>query len=205
MHEETIDTKTKSVLGKISGKEFLQPFYLAGGTALAIHLGHRISIDLDFFTPEYFSTVTVKEELARLGSFEISSEDPEGTLNGSLDGVSVSFFKYPYENVYPLVPFHGIFLADERDISAMKVDALSTRGNRKDFTDLYFLLQKYRLSEIINFFETRYSRIKYNKLHILKSLTYFESAETDPPPTLMKDVSWDEIKRVVLNETKKII
>ncbi|MCI0565783.1 nucleotidyl transferase AbiEii/AbiGii toxin family protein [bacterium] len=205
MHEETIDAKAQSVLGKIGGKEFLKPFYLAGGTALAIQLGHRISVDFDFFTPTHFSTSLIKEELSHIGTLLISSEDPEGTLNGSLDGVSISFFIYPYENKYPLIQFHGVFLADERDIAAMKIDAISTRGSRKDFTDLYFLLRKYRLGEIINFFETRYSRVKYNKLHILKSLMYFEDADNDPPPILIQNVSWNEIKRTITSESKKLV
>jgi predicted nucleotidyltransferase component of viral defense system len=205
MHEETIAPQTKSVLDKISGKDFQKQFYLAGGTALALHLGHRISVDLDFFTAEKFSVSHIKEELSKLGNFEVTSEDADGTLNGILDGVSVSFFKYSYKNIYPTVPFGGIFLADEKDISAMKIDAVASRGSRKDFTDIYFLLQKYHLSELINFFETRYKTIHYNKLHILKSLCYFENAENDPFPIMLKNVSWEEIKRTITNEAKKII
>lgn len=204
MHEESIDAQTKSILDKITGKEFLKPFYLAGGTALAIHFGHRISVDLDFFTPDKFSVSSLKNKLSKIGFFEVTSEDAGGTLNGILDGVSVSFFIYPYKNIYPLVPFGGIFLADERDIAAMKIDAISSRGSRKDFTDIYFLLKKYQLSELLSFFETRFKNIHYNKLHILKSLSYFEDAEKDPPPLMLSEVSWSEIKRVILNEVKKM-
>jgi hypothetical protein len=178
---------------------------LAGGTALAIHLGHRISIDLDFFTSEKFSTSAVKKELASLGEFEVTAEDSDGTLNGILDGVSVSFFLYPYRPTYSLIPFENIFLADERDIGAMKIDAVSSRGSKKDFTDIYFLLQKYPLAELIIFFETRYADIHYNKLHIIKSLTFFENADNDPSPIMLKDVSWNEIKTTIFREAKKLV
>jgi hypothetical protein len=136
--------------------------------------------------------------------FEVTSEDAAGTLNGILDGVSISFFIYPYENTYPLVPFGGVFLADERDIAAMKIDAISSRGSRKDFTDTYFLLKKYQLSELLSFFEMRFKNIHYNKLHILKSLSYFEDAEKNPSPVMLREVSWSEIKRTILSSVKKL-
>ena len=142
MHTESLEQNTKSVLDKIAGKEFAKPFYLAGGTALALHFGHRISIDLDFFTPEIFSVAHVRDALSTLGAFVVTSQSEDGTLNGRLDDVSVSFFIYPYNNMYPLIPWSGISLADPRDIAAMKIDAVSSRGSKKDFIDLYFLLEK---------------------------------------------------------------
>lgn len=205
MHPESIEQKTGVVLEKIAREDFVRPFYLAGGTALAIHFGHRISVDLDFFTPDPFSPASIREKLSHLGAFKVTSESADGTLNGILDGVSVSFFIYPYKNVYPLVPFRGVFLADERDIAAMKVEAISSRGSRKDFVDLYFLLKKYPLGEIILFFERRYSGTEYNKLHILKSLSYFTDAESELMPTMILPISWDEVKRAVVRETKKML
>ena len=205
MYPESIEQKTRAVLEKIANKKFVLPFYLAGGTALAIHLGHRLSIDLDFFTPEVFSVSLVRGELAGLGSFRVTGESDDGTLNGILNDVQVSFFLYPYKNVYPLIHFEGIFLADERDIAAMKIDAISTRGSKKDFVDLYFLLKKYSLREIINFFEIRYHNVAYNRLHILKSLSYFENAEDDPLPIMLQKVAWQEVKHMITDEAKKLV
>ena len=108
------------------------------------------------------------------------------------------------QNVYPLIPFVGIMLADERDIAAMKVDAISTRGSKKDFIDLYFLLKKYSLQEIIGFFETRFRHLAYNRLHILKSLSYFEDAERDPMSMMLQHVPWEEMKRTIADEAKKL-
>jgi len=205
MHPESIEQKTRAVLAKIAGQDFILPFYLAGGTALAIHLGHRVSVDLDFFTPKTFAPSSVREELFHIGTFKVTSESADGTLNGILDGVSISFFTYPYENVCPLIPFEGISLADERDIAAMKIEAISSRGSKKDFVDLFFLLKKYHLSEVINFFETRYGGMNYNKLHILKSLEYFDDAEGELMPTMLQPTSWEDVKRRIQAETNKLV
>ncbi|MEK7161153.1 MAG: nucleotidyl transferase AbiEii/AbiGii toxin family protein, partial [Patescibacteria group bacterium] len=103
------------------------------------------------------------------------------------------------------IDFENAKLADERDIAAMKIDAVSSRGSKKDFVDLYFLLEKYSLPELIDFFEKKYSNIKFNKLHILKSLTYFEDAEKEPMPEMLKQANWDSIKKKITLETNKFL
>ena len=95
--------------------------------------------------------------------------------------------------------------ADERDIAAMKIDAISSRGSKKDFFDIYFLLKKYSLQELIDFFEKKYSGIQYNKLHILKSLVFFEDAETEPVPVMLQDANWEEVKKGISIELEKLI
>lgn len=198
MYPEAINQKTQCVFRKINQAEFIKDFYLAGGTALAIHLGHRESIDLDFFSQKEFSSVKIKNKLSNLGSFELISEEA-GTLHCLLDEVKISFFHYPYQLLFPFVNFEKTNLADERDITAMKIDAVSSRGSKKDFIDLYFLLEKYSLKNIFDFFEKKYSQIKFNRLHILKSLIFFDDAEKDPEPIMLKNISWDKVK----NEIKK--
>jgi len=203
MYPETISEKTKSVLAKITQADFIQEFYLAGGTALAIQLGHRESIDLDFFSNKKFSVQNLKGKLAQLGRLSVDSED-EDTLNGMLDEVKISFFYYGYDQSFELVKFEGIFLADERDIAAMKIDTIASRGSKKDFVDVCFLLKKYSLSQLIGFFEEKYKNIQYNKLHILKSLVYFDDAENDPTPLMLVDFDWNKDKLFLENEVKKI-
>jgi predicted nucleotidyltransferase component of viral defense system len=199
MFSQSIDKKTKRVLEQIAGTEIAKNFYLAGGTALAIQLGHRESIDLDWFCQGDFSNGKIKEELSKIGKFKISSEE-EGTIHGELNGVKVTFLRYNYGQLYPFVPFEGINLADERDIAAMKIDAISTRGSKKDFVDLYFLTETYSLSDLISVFENKFSHIEYNRLHILKSLTYFEEAEDEPMPVMLKKVSWERVKEEIIKE-----
>jgi hypothetical protein len=94
---------------------------------------------------------------------------------------------------------------DERDIAAMKIDTISARGSKKDFVDIYFLMQKYSLTQLISFFEEKYKNIKYNKMHILKSLVYFADADSDPDPLMLVDFDWGKIKLFIEHETKKII
>ncbi|MDP2586960.1 MAG: nucleotidyl transferase AbiEii/AbiGii toxin family protein [Candidatus Komeilibacteria bacterium] len=179
---------------KISQSDLVEKFYLAGGTALAILLGHRESIDLDWFCQDGFSNQEIKAYLSKLGSFKLTSES-EGTVNGLLDNVKVSFLRYPYKLLFPVVALDKVKLADERDIAAMKIDAISSRGSKKDFIDMFFLLQKYPLAEIIGFFEKKYFEIDYNKLHLLKSLVYFTDADNEPLPIMIKDVNWEEVKK----------
>lgn len=159
MHSQAVDEKTKRVLDKIVAAGIQKIFYLAGGTALAIHLGHRMSVDLDFFSREDFSIEKLKKELSALGEFVVSGQE-EGTLNASLDDVKVSFIRYDYDQLYPFLSFENVNLADERDIIAMKIDAASSRGSKKDFIDLYFLLEKYSLDELVGFFEKKFANIK---------------------------------------------
>jgi len=193
MHPEAVSAKTRRVLEKIRQSGLGRDFYLAGGTALAIQLGHRESLDLDWFSASDFSNSKIKEELASLGKFELKSEE-EGTIHGLLDGVRVSFLRYKYNLLFPFVDFEGVNLAEERDILAMKLDAISARGSKKDFVDLYFLMEKYTLEELIGFFEKKFSSMKFNRLHLLKSLAYFEDADAEPAPIMLKKFDWEKEK-----------
>lgn len=204
MHAETISRKTKRVLEKIEDSGAAKDFYLAGGTALAIQLGHRESIDLDFFSKKVFSVSSMERKIGSLGKFVLNFKD-KGTLDGVCDGVKISFFHYDYKMLYRPVKFGKIKLADKKDIACMKIDAISSRGSKKDFIDLYFLLQEYGLSELISLFEKKYKEIKFNKLHILKSLTYFEDAEKEPTSVMLKKVLWERVKGKIEKEAKALV
>lgn len=204
MYPESIDKQTRSVLAKISATHIAKDFYLAGGTALALQLGHRGSIDLDWFSQQKFSNLEIEKTISGLGQFEVTGES-EGAIHGSLDNVRVSFFHYDYKQLFPCIRFENINIADERDIAAMKISAVSQRASKKDFIDIYFLLGKYRLSELIDFFEQKFSGIKYNKLHILKSLAYFEDAEDDPMPIMIKPINWESAKEKIRTDTNQLL
>lgn len=199
MFSHTIDEKTKHVFEKIAATEIAVNFYLAGGTALAIQLGHRKSIDLDWFSAASFENGKIKNLLSKTGKFSVSNEE-DGTVHGALDGVKVSFLRYNYELLFKPVDFLNVKLADERDIAAMKIDAVSARGSKKDFIDLFFLLRKYSLGELFGFFETKFRGIDYNRLHILKSLTYFEDAEGDPMPVMLAEADWEMVKEKITKD-----
>jgi len=194
MHEETLSKNTAIVLEKIA--EIAKPFYLAGGTSLALQSGHRISIDLDFFMEDSFSTSLLVEKLKTIGKLKVEDQS-ERTINGSLDGVKISFFNYQYKLIFPTIAYKGINLADERDIAAMKIVAISDRGTKKDFVDLYVLLKKYSLEKILKFFNEKYKDCNYNMIHISKSLTYFFDADKNPDPEMLIGYDWNEIKKYI--------
>ena len=196
MHKEAIDEQTKRVWDKIAKTGIANRFYLAGGTALAVYFGHRKSIDLNLFSQEDFSTPDLKRQLSQTGEIVLLGE-ADGTLHVTIDHVMVSFSHYSYGLLFPPVKFEALTLADERDIAAMKLDAVSSRGSKKDFIDIYELLKKYSLADLIEFFEKKYSGIQYNKLHILKSLMYFDDADAEPPPVMLHDAGWDNIKQSI--------
>lgn len=196
MHKETLSEDTRIVLDKIA--PIAKPFYLAGGTALALLFGHRISVDLDFFSENTFSVSSLVLQLNALGNLKIEDQS-ENTFNGSLDGVKISFFYYPYPLLFPAKEYNNVALADERDIGAMKVQAISGRGSKKDFVDLFVLLKRYSLKELLDFFHKKYEKFNYNQLHILKSLSYFYDADTDPEPVYINPINWAKVKRFIKN------
>ena len=187
MHKQTLAENTERVLKKIAESGISEGFYLAGGTALALELGHRKSEDLDWFSAKPFSNDQIKKKLSDLGEFELTSEE------------------YGYEMLYPFVDFENTNLADERDIAAMKIDAVSSRGSRKDFVDIYFLLKKYSILALIGFFEQKYKNIQFNKLHIFKSLVFFEDAEAEPMPVMIRKADWEAVKQKIQTATNSIL
>ena len=202
MHEEAITQNTKSVLDAISESGIAKDFYLAGGTALAFYFGHRFSVDLDWFAEKFEYNVFFRQKLENLGKLSIDSES-EKTFNGALDGVKISFFEYPYPLISPKSKYkENVYLAGIPDIAVMKLEAIANRGSYKDFTDIYFLLQKYSLKEILGFLRKKFVNIDYNETHLLKALTYFEDAKETPEPEMIQTVSWEKVTRTIRKEVE---
>lgn len=189
-----------AILGKHS---LIKPFYLAGGTACSLYFGHRFSFDLDFFTLHPFDPKLITRNLNPLGRLSVDQDD-EGTFLGYLNGVKISFFIYPYKLLYKPNIYKNVKIADMRDIACMKIDALSTRGAKRDFIDLFFICKNYNLINLFSFFKKKYSGVNYNLFHIIKSLSYFASAEEQDMPQMTQKVSWEEVKEFFRKEVKKI-
>ena len=180
-------------------------FYLAGGTALALQIGHRDSLDFDFYTEKKFDSQKLREEFDP--RFEKVQEIyiAEGTLGLEVDGIGVSFFKYPYPLIRPLEKMESIYLASKEDIAAMKTIAISQRGKRRDFIDIYFLITEFGLKKIIEFAKEKYPM--FNIYVGLQGLVYFKDADEDPEKgrfRLLKEVQWKGMKDYILEETNKI-
>ncbi len=202
LHINILPEQQAALFEFLSGQAWIEPFYLAGGTCLALHIGHRQSIDFDFFTQEDFRTRSIIRKLQDTGNFELFSE-AENTINGLLNEVRISFFTYTYPLVRPLHTYHRLALADMFEIALMKLEAISGRGSKKDFIDLYFLLCSFSFEEIFQGYEMKYGIAVSNHYHLLKSLVYFEDADAQPMPVMFDRISWEEIKKALVTEVKK--
>lgn len=203
MFEESLYPKTKQVLAKISENPVLKYFYMAGGTALALQLGHRKSIDLDFFSESYPENDIIISNLKEMAPTVV--QEVAGTIDFIIDDIKVSFLEYTYPLLEPLVDYEGIKLASILDIACMKVSAISSRGSKKDFIDLYKVFEKYPLSEVLTSFEEKFQGVTYQTLHILKSLVYFDDAQKDPDPDYLAEIKWGDVKRAISREVEKVL
>lgn len=180
---------------------FLTDFYLSGGTALSLQLGHRESIDLDFFNQEDFDPRLIQQELEKIGKLEDIQLD-KNTLNAFLKGVKVQFLGYPYPLLESTDNWKGIRISSIVDIACTKLHTISMRGSKKDFVDLYFVLKRYKLKELFTKLKKKYPKTDYNKAHILKSLVYFDTADGQPMPRMHKKANWAEVKETIKNKVK---
>lgn len=179
--------------------------YLAGGTALALQLGHRISVDLDFFAQEEFDEAEIATKLASLSKF-VAEGTAKWTVWGKIGQTRFSLFYYEYPLLEPPSSFEKIRLASLVDIAAMKIHAIEDRGTKRDFVDVYFLSQKYSLEEMLGFYQKKYSVLEDHLYSILRSLDYFEDAEKENQmPKMLIDVNWEEIKKYFQKETHRLI
>jgi predicted nucleotidyltransferase component of viral defense system len=171
-------------------------FILAGGTALSLQLGHRISVDLDFFTETFFSTEKIYREIKKAGFNPIVLQEEKGTLTLTINEIKVSLFHYPYLFLDEKKMWKGISIAGVKDIAAMKVIAITQRGARRDFIDLYFILQDTPFWKIAENMVRRFSKERINPMHIGKALVYFADAEVDPDPRYCghKRPTWENVK-----------
>jgi len=177
---------------------------LAGGTGLALQLGHRISKDLDFFRASPFAPAELATGLSGLGRVVVQGRSA-GTLHVTLDRLRVSFLAAEAPLLFEGTPYRGLTVADPRDIAVMKVIAIGGRGSRKDFVDLYFFLRAGgSLEGVFALIRRRFAGVDYNVYHLLRSLAFFEDAETEPMPRMVRRAAWSEIKRVIVAEVRRL-
>jgi len=167
----------------------VKDFYLAGGTGLALQLGHRKSDDLDFFSDRMFNADALLASIP----YDVQVFTELGTVHCQVKGIRVSLLYYEPPLIYPPLRWHNIEVADVRDIGAEKIKTISQRGAKKDFIDLFAILKlKYSIAEVCGFFGQRFKDSHVNRYHVLKSLTFFEDAEQDPAPEmLIEDADWE--------------
>jgi len=203
MFSEVLDKKRKGLLPQLG---FLKKygFYMAGGTALALQLGHRTSLDFDFYTTRKFDSRKLREDLDQIFKKIEEVYIAEDTLVLSIEDIGVSFFKYPYPLIRSYQKINNILIASPEDIAAMKILAISQRGRRRDFIDIYFLMQKFTVNQMMGFVKEKYPM--FNIYVGLQGLTYFADADQDPEKgryRLLKKVKWNEIKKFIIGEVNR--
>jgi predicted nucleotidyltransferase component of viral defense system len=198
----SVDKDTLLLLKKLQSIEELKDMRLVGGTALALYLGHRKSIDLDLFGNhnldiEELINIIQKQDI----DVELTSSN-ENACGFFLNNIKVDIVKYSYPWLKEVYREDDIRLARKEDISAMKLLAITKRGTKKDFIDLFFLLKEYSLKQMLNFFQEKYP--KMSLFMVIKSLDYFADAEQYSMPKMLVDVSWQEVKEKIKQEVKDL-
>lgn len=207
MHLEVLPPAQISVLAVLAPVIEDRSFYLAGGTALALRHGHRRSVDFDFFSASKFDPRRLANELDdAFGEFELGTAD-ESTLYAYLQGITVSFFYYKYPLLEEPEPTEwGFGLASDVDLAAMKLEAITGRGTRKDFVDLRLLCRSgLDLDKIFQYFERKYGTRRSERYHRLRALDYFVQAEKDEMPDMLTPFDWEETKRFFTREATRIL
>ncbi|MGB9628964.1 MAG: nucleotidyl transferase AbiEii/AbiGii toxin family protein [Thermodesulfobacteriota bacterium] len=207
MFEDVLHANTKEVIIRIAPAITPIGFYMAGGTGLALQMGHRISEDLDFFKTVSFDPDHLLSQLKNQVSLIEDVSIMRDTLLCLIEGVKCSFFSYDVPLRFHEIDYMGLKIADWRDIIAEKVKAISQRGSKKDFYDIYFATTEKHLSiqEVVTLFKKRFGHTNLNLYHVLRSLTFFEDAEGEPDPILVKTeaFSWEEVKIFFIDHIKE--
>ena len=201
----TVTENMRLVLSGFSLSGIGAQFYLGGGTALALQIGHRRSVDLDFFSPtEDIPTIRVMLENALTPFRATLADSAWGNLVYLANDVRVGFYGYGYPLVAPLVETEGLRLASMEDIALMKLDALLGRAARKDFYDLYFICQKIPLRQLLDRAPKKYPSVRDFESQAVKRLVFFENAEQDTDPPLLLPAAWQTVKEYFIGQAKQI-
>lgn len=189
---QIIEPKTLALLNQLMQDEKLSPFFLVGGTSLALQIGHRLSIDLDLFTEKPFDAPALRDYLVRAYHFNTTSIS-DNTVLGFLQDVKVDFIAHQYKLIEPLIEYRNMRLLSMLDIGAMKLNAIGQNGQRqKDFYDIYCLLERMPLSSLLEAYTIKYPRS--STLIPLRGLTYFEEIRFDiEPPMLLESVMFNDV------------
>lgn len=202
LRTETVDPDTLELLRAIQRIPFFKNTRLVGDTALSLQYGHRVSVDLDFFGSFIRDAQVVR---SALDSFEyvVSHYNTPSIYAYNVNGVKVDIVSYKYPWLDKPLACEGIKMAGPLDIGAMKLSAITGRGSKKDFVDLYLLLQEFSLVELLSFYEEKYS--DGNSFLVMKSLTYFEDADATEVNMLDNSVSWSEMKEYIMEAHRRLI
>ena len=205
-HWNTITAGMRDLLQNLASQPFIHSFYLAGGTALALQIGHRRSVDLDFFSETNEVGEQTRQEIIRslrpLNAQAI--ENVGGNLLLLVNNIHLGFFSYRYPLVQDTHQLEDIRLASMADIGLMKCDALITRGGRKDFYDLFYIAQQIPLEQLLELGGTKYAYYRDFPIAVIEQMIVFDNADRDVQPILFDAIPWQMVKDFFLQEASRL-
>lgn len=202
LHTATVKPETLGLLKKLMSLPELEAFNLAGGTALALQIGHRISVDLDFFGDVAFDAVELMGAIKDFAEVSIISQS-RSILILNTDGVKTDFVCYRYPLLKPVLQLEGLRLLSTLDIGAMKLAAITNRGRKRDFFDLFFLLKTYSMRQLMDAYNAKFA--DGSEFLVLKSIIYFDDAEEDDAPQVFdSSITWPSVKQTIEKQVKKL-
>jgi len=201
LQTQTVVPDLLELLKKLMNENLFSDFNLVGGTSLALQMGHRNSIDIDLFGDSEINPELFIEILTSFGDVTVTQRS-KNILITKINDIKVDFvnYKYPLLNDYLVVD--NIRMLSMKDIAAMKLNAIAGRGSKKDFVDLFFLLEKFSMEEILQFYKQKYA--DGSLFMVQKSLTYFEEANPQLEPKMFKGFNWEICKQKILEEVSKL-
>ncbi|MBI3069773.1 MAG: nucleotidyl transferase AbiEii/AbiGii toxin family protein [Candidatus Levybacteria bacterium] len=203
MHQEILLPQTRKLLSQINSQSLPRGFFLAGGTAVALHLGHRRSADLDFFTPTEFVETQWAEKLKKDFGFKLLKRDWQ-TLIGYVGKVKISLFSYGYKKIASPKFYNQVPVASLPDLAAIKLDTIIGRGTKRDLIDIYFLAQKFTLKKLLAFYQKKYDNLEEREIMIKKALVFFDDADKDEEPDMIVSLDWAKTKKWFTDEVKSL-
>lgn len=204
LHTQTLTPQTLELIQALQEEHLLQGFHLVGGTALALQIGHRISIDINLFTRGDYDVDDVLNLFIRKYRFQRNYQHGK-TLKGVIDGVMVDLIRHDYQELQ-VIEGSRIRMLSAKDIAAMKLNAITGNGTRvKDFIDVYFLLDQFRLEEMVEFYKTKYQQD--DGLMILRSLVFFDDVDLAEWPRLFREVTltFVQVKKRIIDAVKPLL
>lgn len=198
LHRATVEPGTFLVLEELLALPELSEFSLVGGTALSLLFGHRKSIDLDLFSTSAFDQILLTNLLQKRFGNDFKNENPNLSfgLFCFINQIKIDLVHYPHPLLKPVQLIEGIRIYSAEDIAAMKIKAIMGRGVKKDFWDLAELLNHFSLSQILDFYGTKYPN-QSMLISIPNALTYFEDAENSPSPISLNQMDWSRVKALI--------
>jgi len=206
LHREAVEGRTFALLEELMKINSLKDFSLVGGTALALLLGHRKSLDIDLFNVSLFSVSDlqrkIKEELGSRITIRSSEKNPLGVF-GHFETIKLDLCKHPYPLLKPAQTIEGIRMWSLEDIAASKVYAIAARATKKDFWDLDILLETFTPLQVAEFYHDRYNQVL--AISVAKMLTYFDEAEESETPVCLRKKTWKQIKKDISKKINKTV